>query len=65
MNHCFEYLRQSILCAGNTSLEKAIVVDGEIRCDVDGWGVQHQCREYDAIYALVEKNHATDETGID
>ncbi|KAL7913106.1 hypothetical protein GGI35DRAFT_442027 [Trichoderma velutinum] len=24
LNHCFEYLRQSIMCTGDTTLEKAV-----------------------------------------
>jgi hypothetical protein len=66
INHCFDYLRQAIMCAGDTTLEKAIVgEDGQIKRDVEGWDVEHQCRDYNAIYAFATENHAHNETGID
>jgi hypothetical protein len=42
--HCFDYLRQSILCAADTILEG--------KTDAGpGWGSQHQCKDYDAVLA--------------
>jgi hypothetical protein len=41
---------QAIMCAGDTTLEKVITVDGKIIKGVDGWGVTHQCRDWKSIY---------------
>ncbi|CAK7237293.1 hypothetical protein SEUCBS140593_009910 [Sporothrix eucalyptigena] len=68
--HCFDYLRQTLLCHGDTTLEKARVVDdglGHTRTvrGVDGWGVTHTCRDYDSIYAFAEQHRSRNDTGID
>lgn len=42
--HCFDYLRQSIMCAADTSLE------GKTEAG-PGWGSDHQCKDYDAVLA--------------
>ncbi|CAJ2504031.1 Uu.00g114250.m01.CDS01 [Anthostomella pinea] len=41
-SHCFDYLRQSIMCAGDTNLE------GETEAG-PGWGSEHECVNYDAL----------------
>ncbi|KAI1435113.1 hypothetical protein GGR50DRAFT_658582 [Xylaria sp. CBS 124048] len=40
--HCFDYLRQSIMCAGDTNLEGQTA-------DGPGWGSRHTCVDYDAL----------------
>ncbi len=40
--HCFDYLRQSIMCNADTSLE------GKTEAG-PGWGSKHQCKDYDAV----------------
>ncbi|KAK1756297.1 hypothetical protein QBC47DRAFT_460149 [Echria macrotheca] len=40
--HCFDYLRQSIMCAADTNLE------GKTEAG-PGWGSDHQCKDYDAV----------------
>lgn len=40
--HCFDYLRQSIMCAADTSLE------GKTEAG-PGWGSTHECADYDAL----------------
>ncbi|KAF3385797.1 hypothetical protein DPV78_012674 [Talaromyces pinophilus] len=40
--HCFDYLRQSIMCNADTSLE------GKTESG-PGWGSVHQCKDYDAL----------------
>jgi hypothetical protein len=53
------------MCAGDTTLEKAIIgKDGEVKRDVEGWGVEHVCRDYSTIYEFATANHAHNETGI-
>ncbi|CAK7224558.1 hypothetical protein SCUCBS95973_005557 [Sporothrix curviconia] len=68
--HCFDYLRQALLCHGDTTLEKArVVVDEQgvahtVR-GVDGWGVTHSCRDFGSIYAFAEAHRSRNDTGID
>ncbi|KAI1419162.1 hypothetical protein F5Y12DRAFT_287732 [Xylaria sp. FL1777] len=49
--HCFDYLRQAIMCAADTNLEG----------DTDagpGWGSDHQCTDYDALLAWANEHGA-------
>ncbi|PPJ50685.1 hypothetical protein CBER1_07703 [Cercospora berteroae] len=64
MEHCFDYLRHGIMCAGDMSLEGVIVGEqkgnGMVRRSggrvVDGWGMKHQCKSWDAILEYVREN---------
>ncbi|KAH8806077.1 hypothetical protein F5884DRAFT_801584 [Xylogone sp. PMI_703] len=47
--HCFDYLRQSILCAADTSLE------GKTEAG-PGWGSKHECKDYDAVLAWANEH---------
>ena len=59
MEHCFDYLRQAILCAGDTTIEWARKSsDGGTDKQVDGWGVEHQCRSSKTIFDFTAKNRA-------
>ncbi|KAI1161917.1 hypothetical protein F5B18DRAFT_653202 [Nemania serpens] len=49
--HCFDYLRQSIMCAADTNLE------GETEAG-PGWGSDHTCADYDAVLAWANENSA-------
>jgi hypothetical protein len=42
--HYFDYIRQSIMCAADTSLEGKTEVG-------PGWGPEHECTDYDALLA--------------
>lgn len=54
-SHCVEYLRQSILCSADTSLE------GETGAWADaGWGQKHVCKDFDALMALGNDRAAWD-----
>lgn len=46
MAHCFDYLRQSIMCAGDMTLEWPKEGPNGERLVVDGWGIQHQCKDW-------------------
>ena len=63
--HCFDYIRQAIMCAGDTALERARTVDGRVVRGVDGWGVEHRCRDWDAIFMWAEEHRSGDLEGID
>ena len=61
--HCFGYLAQHILCAGDTILEKPDLVWGEngrdlMRFSVTGFGTAHQCRDLDQAMNIVKKIEA-------
>ncbi|KAF2205679.1 hypothetical protein GQ43DRAFT_477169 [Delitschia confertaspora ATCC 74209] len=49
--HCFDYLRQAIMCAGDMSMEwPRDEPDGGKRIHVDGWGIPHKCKSWDGIW---------------
>lgn len=55
LNHCFEYLRQSIMCTGDTTLEKVVVDEnGVFKPDIDGWGTAHECKSWNMLYEFAE-----------
>ena len=46
--HCFDYIRQGIMCAGDLSLEWGHPSEeGSTRRIFDGWDIPHQCRSWD------------------
>lgn len=61
VTHCFEYIRQAIMCAGDVALEGAATTfphDPETGRDLggsDGWDAKHVCKDYSQIYAYLEK----------
>lgn len=64
MGHCFEYLRQAIMCAGDTTLEGQATtfpdgVDGS-----DGWDAMHVCKDYSQIFHYLEDNRVNDKKWI-
>ncbi len=63
--HCFDYIRQKIMCNADTTVEKAKTVGGKIVRGVDGWGVAHECRSYDAIFEYAAAHRSQNLTGID
>ncbi|KEZ43964.1 hypothetical protein SAPIO_CDS4171 [Scedosporium apiospermum] len=50
-SHCFDYLRQAIMCAADTTLE------GDTEYG-PGWGSKHECKDYDAVLKWANE-HAT------
>ena len=51
--HCFDYIRSSIMCAGDTTLE------GKTEAGA-GFGTEHQCVDYDALLKWANKHGAYD-----
>ncbi|KAI1277706.1 hypothetical protein F5Y07DRAFT_398259 [Xylaria sp. FL0933] len=49
--HCFDYLRQSIMCAADTNLE------GNTEAG-PGWGSDHICTDYDAVLKWANEHGA-------
>lgn len=44
--HCFEYLRQGIMCSGDMTLEWPKLGDDGRRIEVDGWDIPHVCKSW-------------------
>lgn len=61
--HGFDYLRQAIMCAGDTALEPAAQWKNTRMRLVDGWGVTHSCRNYREVYDFAERNVYMNATG--
>ncbi|KAL2859642.1 hypothetical protein BJX68DRAFT_262065 [Aspergillus pseudodeflectus] len=51
VRHCFDYLRQTIMCAADTNLE---VLDRDTRA-TDGWGQERVCRDYQSVFDWADK----------
>ena len=49
IDHCFDYLRQSLMCAADLTLEGARVEPDGSRVTIDGWGVTHRCRRWEDV----------------
>lgn len=61
VTHCFDYLRQSVLCAGDAALEgESEAVKGM----TDGWGATHMCKKKSEWMNWVVDNRFSDRTGI-
>lgn len=46
LHHCFDYLRQSIQCSGDMSMEWPRTEPDGRRIAVDGWGIPHECKDW-------------------
>jgi hypothetical protein len=60
INHCFEYMRQAIMCNGDVALEGAATTfplseGGEDRGGSDGWDARHVCRDYGEVKGYLEE----------
>lgn len=58
--HCFEYLRQSIMCCGDTALEGQHTTFPDSIIGSDGWDAKHVCKDYSAVYAYLEEHRVDD-----
>jgi hypothetical protein len=60
VGHCFDYLRQAIMCAGDMTLEWAgRDADGNIMAGPSGWGILHrQCRNWGQAYEWAAQHNA-------
>ncbi|KAH8101717.1 hypothetical protein BXZ70DRAFT_999655 [Cristinia sonorae] len=60
--HCLNYLRQTILCSADVTLEPEVVEGSR---DVgEGVGVVHVCCDWSKVYDFVEKNEAEWEAAL-
>lgn len=60
--HCWDYLRQAIMCAGDTTLEWLHAPPDNIGST--GWGYQHTCKDYGALFTYAERYRSTDKKEI-
>lgn len=49
--HCFDYIRQGLMCAADTSLEGTTDAG-------PGWGSTHECKDYDAVLKWANEHGA-------
>ena len=51
VKHCFDYLRQSIMCCADATLEPFVKRDGKTPepKGSSGYGATHQCRDFDGL----------------
>ncbi|KAM7195936.1 protein of unknown function (DUF3328) domain containing protein [Naviculisporaceae sp. PSN 640] len=57
--HCFIYLRQGVLCSGDTTLEQPDMDGLHVGHNpLHGWGTEHVCRDWDVLSAWAEENAA-------
>ncbi|RMX74276.1 hypothetical protein D0869_12761 [Hortaea werneckii] len=54
--HCFDYIRQALMCAGDMTIEWPRVEADGSRFAVDGWGITHECKSWDAIMQYMQEN---------
>jgi hypothetical protein len=55
-DHCFNYLRNALMCCGDTTLEgQSQAKMFEHIAGTDGTGAMHVCRNYEEISAWAEK----------
>lgn len=64
MAHCFDYIRQSIMCAGDVALEGQQTTFPEGVTGSDGWDAKHVCKDYGQIMSYLEDKRANDEVWI-
>ncbi|KAH8819351.1 hypothetical protein F5884DRAFT_760319 [Xylogone sp. PMI_703] len=57
--HCLEYLRQTLMCHGDLTLERPRFVTDKTFGGPTGWGVTHQCRDWSAIHSFISKHTVT------
>ena len=58
--HCFDYLRQGILCSADSSIEPAVdSLNGFL-----GAGFPRQCRDFEELKNWAEKHRAFDAHGF-
>jgi hypothetical protein len=64
LQHCFEYLRLSIMCYGDVTLEGAETTFPEGFGGSDGWDAKHICKNYGEVFDFLDENRANDRVWI-
>ncbi|KAM0723823.1 hypothetical protein Q7P37_000813 [Cladosporium fusiforme] len=53
--HCFDYIRQALMCNADLTVEWPRTEENGERVAVDGWGVTHQCKNWDSVLDFMAK----------
>ncbi|KAF2174154.1 hypothetical protein M409DRAFT_16423 [Zasmidium cellare ATCC 36951] len=65
VDHCIDYLRQSIMCSGDMTLEHYSMLDnGTLGPGVNGYFVNHQCKNWDQIVDFATTHRSRNAKGI-
>lgn len=64
LTHCFDYLRQSIMCCSDMALEGTQTTFPEGSIGSDGWDAKHVCKDYRQVLGHLEKQRANDDVWI-
>lgn len=60
-DHCFNYLRNAIMCTADTTLEGQIEgEDWDGEAGTDGTGAMHVCKNWDEVVSWAERNRLYD-----
>jgi hypothetical protein len=60
LSYCFDYLRQSLMCHGDTALEGLQTSLGSDVDGTDGWNVRHICKPWDRIKTWLDRRKIDD-----
>ncbi|KAF2683337.1 hypothetical protein K458DRAFT_452845 [Lentithecium fluviatile CBS 122367] len=63
--HCFDYLRQALMCNADVTLETLEMRGDMVVGSVDGWGTEHVCRDWDGLKDWAQGGRGTNDGGID
>ena len=64
MIHCFDYMRQAIMCSADMALEGLETTFPDHNGGSDGWDSKHVCRDYSKVRSHLEKVRAYDDQEI-
>ncbi|CAD6455074.1 84749db0-a147-457c-8d33-f5aafdea4d70 [Sclerotinia trifoliorum] len=59
MRHCIDFLRQSLMCCGDSSIE---IVDPELK-GVTGWDTEHMCTNWEELQDWVRQGQKLEREG--
>ncbi|KAI1338257.1 hypothetical protein F5Y15DRAFT_388199 [Xylariaceae sp. FL0016] len=64
LNHCFDYIRQGIMCCGDVALEGEQTTFPQGFEGSDGWDAKHVCKDYSQVLDYMNENRADDTVWI-
>ncbi|CZT13679.1 uncharacterized protein RAG0_17371 [Rhynchosporium agropyri] len=64
MIHCFDYMRQAIMCAADMALEGLETTFPDHNGGSDGWDSKHVCKDYSQVMTYLESVRAYDDQKI-
>lgn len=61
MIHCFDYMRQAIMCSADVALEGHETTFPDHNGGSDGWDSKHVCKDYEEVKGYLESVRAYDD----